>query len=214
VAGPLRVLGRINSINVRKVLWACDELGFAFIREDWGTGFRPTSEPEFQALNPKGLVPVLVDGDFTLTESNAILRYLGAKSGDNPVVWSLYPAEAKARARIEEWMDFQSSELNFAWRYAFTALVRKNPEFNDPNEIEASRHAWNRMMGIVAAQLERTGGHIAGEGFTLADIPIGLSVNRWLRMDMAKPALPTVEAYAARLAMRAPFLTYAGEGTD
>lgn len=214
MAGVLRVLGRVNSINVRKVLWACDELGFAFDREDWGVGFRPTADPEFQALNPKGLVPVLIDGNFVLTESNAILRYLAAKSGENPLVWSLYPAQAKARARIEEWMDFQASELNFAWRYAFTGLVRKNPKFNDPNEIEASRREWNRMMGIVAAQLERTGGHIAGEGFTLADIPIGLSVNRWLRMDMAKPALPALDAYAARLGERAAFRAYAGDGTD
>lgn len=204
-----RVLGRLNSINVRKVLWACDELGLPFSREDWGVGFRPTSDPAFAALNPKGLVPVLAEDGFVLTESNAIIRYLANRAGS-----ALYPQAPRARAPVDEWLDFQSSELNFAWRYAFTALVRRNPDFNDINQIEASKREWNRMMGIVADALGRTGGHIAGEEFTLADIAIGLSANRWQRMAMAKPELPAIGAYLARLRARPAFGTYAGEGSD
>jgi glutathione S-transferase len=48
----LKILGRASSINVRKVLWVCAELDLPFEREDWGTGFRPTREPAFLALNP------------------------------------------------------------------------------------------------------------------------------------------------------------------
>ncbi len=64
----LKIYGRANSINVRKVLWTVDEIGIPFEREDWGRGFRPTSEPEFLALNPFGLVPVIDDGGFVLSE--------------------------------------------------------------------------------------------------------------------------------------------------
>src|SRR6185295_7665435 len=46
----LKIYGYAQSINVRKVLWACDELGLAFERVDWGGSFRSTSEPEFRAL--------------------------------------------------------------------------------------------------------------------------------------------------------------------
>ena len=77
----LRVLGRVTSINVRKVLWALDELGLAYNREDWGLPIRDPKVPEFLALNPNGQVPVLVDGDFSMWESNAILVYLAERYG-------------------------------------------------------------------------------------------------------------------------------------
>lgn len=71
----LKILGKASSINVRKVLWTCVELGLPFEREDWGSGFRPTDAPAFLALNPNAMVPVIQDGDFTLWESNSIIRY-------------------------------------------------------------------------------------------------------------------------------------------
>ncbi len=77
----LRLLGRTSSMNVRKVLWTLDELGLAYEREDWGMGFASTGSPEFLALNPNGLVPVLIDGQGPLWESNAICRYLAAREG-------------------------------------------------------------------------------------------------------------------------------------
>ena len=72
----LRILGKASSINVRKVLWACAELHIPFKREDWGSGFQSTLSPEFLELNPNAMIPVIQDGDFTLWESNTIIRYL------------------------------------------------------------------------------------------------------------------------------------------
>src|SRR5690606_7513188 len=72
--GMIRVLGRLTSINVRKVVWALEELGVPFERTDWGLPFRDPREPEFLALNPNATVPVLIDADgTTMWESNAIL---------------------------------------------------------------------------------------------------------------------------------------------
>src|ERR1700709_1664260 len=79
--GPLRVLGRANSFNVRKVLWVCDELGLPFDREDWGRGYQSTNDPRFLELNPIGLVPAVVDDGVILRESNTIVRYLATKHG-------------------------------------------------------------------------------------------------------------------------------------
>ena len=80
----LRILGRPNSINVRKVLWLCAEIGLPRQLETWGAGYRATQCPEFMALNPNATVPVIVDGDFVLWESNAILRYLAAQLAPRP----------------------------------------------------------------------------------------------------------------------------------
>lgn len=72
----LTVLGKATSINVRKVMWTCEELGIPFTLEEWGTGFRPTDDPNFLALNPNAMVPVIQDKGFVLWESNSIIRYL------------------------------------------------------------------------------------------------------------------------------------------
>lgn len=206
----LRVLGRLSSINVRKVVWAAREMDIAFSREDWGQGFRPTSDAEFRALSRKALVPVVIDDGHVLTESNAICRYLAAKAGRD----DLYPGDFVARAEVEAWMDWQSADLNGAWRYAVFGLVRKRPAFQDPAMIAASLKEWHQRMEIIEDALRDGRTFICGETFTLADILLGLSINRWARMPCAMPEMPTSLAYAARLAMRPAAQGLMGEGTD
>ncbi|SFD96336.1 glutathione S-transferase family protein [Massilia yuzhufengensis] len=196
----LKIVGKDSSINVRKVLWTCVELGLPFEREDWNPGHA--------ALNPNAQVPVLVDGGFVLWESNTICRYLCAQYCDG----ALLPVEAQARARVEQWMDWQATDLNTAWRYAFMALVRQHPAYRDAAQVEASIAAWNRHIAILDARLAATGAYAAGAHFTLADIVLGLSVNRWMMTPMDKPALPSVAAYYDRLALRPGFRTYGRNG--
>ena len=195
----LRVLGKSTSINVRKVLWTCEEIGIAYERTDSG--------PEL-AQNPNGLVPAIVDGDFVLWESNSIIRYLAGKSAAQ----ALLPIEARARAEIDRWIDWQASEFNSAWRYAFSAIVRRDPAFTNGVQIERSKQAWTRMLAILDGQLAATGAYVAGATFTLADIPIGLSVNRWFLTPMLRPDFPAVSAYYERLSQRPAFLTHGRNG--
>ena len=77
----LKIYGYAGSINVRKVLWACEELDLPFAREDWGGKFRSTSDPTFRALNPVGMVPVIDDDGVVVWESNVIVRYLATSRG-------------------------------------------------------------------------------------------------------------------------------------
>lgn len=197
----LKVLGRTSSINVRKVLWTCAELGLEPERADWGTGFRNVTEPDFVALNPNAQIPVLIDEDFVLWESNTIIRYLCNRGGGA----ALYPAEARARAQVDQWIDWQASELNPAWVYAFQALVRKSPHHDDPAQIGRSVAQWTRMMTILDRQLTKTGGHVADLDFSLADIPLGLSVVRWFATPIDHPPLSAVDAYVERLKTREGF---------
>ena len=66
----LKILGKTSSINVRKVLWTCEEAGLAYSQEDYGSGFASTQTDAFRAMNPNAMVPVLLDDDFILWESN------------------------------------------------------------------------------------------------------------------------------------------------
>lgn len=203
--GTRKILGKASSINVRKVLWTCSELELSYEREDWGSGFQSTHSPQFLQLNPNAQVPVLIDDAGALWESNTICRYLAHHS-------DLLPSEPRARARVEQWMDWQATELNPAWSYAFVALVRQNPEYQDPQRIADGIQGWNSKMAILEQQLAATGAYVTGAHFSLADIVLGLSVNRWLMTPMTRPDYPAVMAYYQRLEQRPGFRLHGCNG--
>lgn len=204
----LKILGKTTSINVRKVLWTCEEIGMDYLQEDYGSGFTPTETDEFRALNPNAMVPVIIDDDFVLWESNSICRYLVRKAGRD----DLLPGEPRASADVERWMDWQATEFNNAWRYVFPALGRRDPAFNDPAAIAAGINQWNHCIGILEQQLQRTHHWVTGETFTLADVVLGLSVNRWKMTPFAKPDVPAIEAWFTRLNERPAFLRHGNNG--
>ncbi|MBY0329403.1 MAG: glutathione S-transferase [Acetobacteraceae bacterium] len=205
----LRILGKASSINVRKVLWTCAEIGLDYRREDWGSGFASTRDPAFLVLNPNALVPVVEDDNGALWESNTICRYLAAEHGRT----DLLPATPRARAEVECWMDWQATALNGAWRHGFMGLVRRDPAFADPAGIAASLRDWAAMWAILDGRLGTTGAHVAGAGFTLADVVLGLSWNRWLMTPVeARPAFPAIDAWYDRLGPRRGFHAHCGNG--
>lgn len=206
----MRILGRATSINVRKVLWTADELGLAYDHEpQWATPQAPTTSPEFRALNPNGLVPLLENDGAILWESNTICRYLAAQHGPS----ALLPTDPAARARVEMWMDWQIAELNPVWRYPVMAYLRDSEAHKDPDAIAAGWRDWNARMAVLEGELDRTGAYAAGPDFTLADIVLGLSTHRWRAIPLERPNLPAVEAWMARLADWPAFARYASPQT-
>jgi glutathione S-transferase len=203
----LKIYGRANSINVRKVLWMLGELGLPYQREDWGRGFRPTSDPAFRAINPVGVVPVLEDGDFRLRESNTIVRYLAEQHGRA----DLYPKDLQRRATVEAWMDWASTELGLGMRTVFHAVVLKNSAY--AGMLESGAKEWAAQMQVLEDQLTKSGPYVMGEAFTVGDIPVGLVVNRWFSIDFPKPELKSVSGYYDRLAQRPPYREHGRNGT-
>jgi glutathione S-transferase len=190
----LRVLGRVSSINVRKVLWTLDELGVDYEREDWGKPLRDPQSPEFLDLNPNGQVPVLVNEDGSaLWESNSILIHLALSHG------ALMPSDPAQAGKALQWLIWQVSELNPTWVYAVYALLRKEPGFDEPAKIAESIERWSQRMKILEGELAGSGPFIAGDALTIADIALGLSIHRWLKAPFEHPPLPAVEAYYQRL---------------
>ena len=204
----LKVLGRLTSINVRKVLWAADEIGLVYEREDWGLPLRDPKAPQFLTLNPNALVPVIIDDGFVLWESNAILRYLAEKASS-----ALLPADLRERAIMEQWLGWQVAELSPSWSYAFLALGRPTPGYDDRQKIMASIEKWSARMAILEQRLATTGAYVGGMRFTLADIAIGLSVHRWFRTPFDRPGLPEIARYYQMLRTRAAASGYLGDQT-
>jgi glutathione S-transferase len=204
----LKLLGRSSSINVRKVLWTLAELGIEYYHEEWGTEALPLRSAAFLALNPNAMVPVLQHEGHTLWESNTICRYLAGRFGRD----DLLPAAAAQRARVEQWMDWQATELNNAWRYAFMGLVRRSPAHQDEAALRTSIQRWNEHMAILDAALAGTAAYVTGDRFTLADIVLGLSVHRWYMTPFEHPQLVAVAAYYELLSRRPAYLRHGHNG--
>ncbi len=123
----LKIWGRKNSSNVRKVLWCAEEAGLAYERIDAGGAFGVVNDAPYRALNPNGVVPTLEDEGFVLWESNTIVRYLAARYAPD-----LYPQDLQQRASAEKWMDWTTSSLAAPFRTVFWGTVRTPPEQRDP----------------------------------------------------------------------------------
>ena len=204
----LKVLGRVTSINVRKVLWAADEMGLSYEREDWGKPARDPNVPEFLKLNPNAQVPVIVDDGFVLWESQAIIRYLAEKNGSD-----LLPSDARERAIVDQWLGWQATELNPTWMYAYKAKIRNTPANPDPALVVESMKGWADKLRIFEARLMGEGAFVANGRFSLADIVLGLSTHRWMMMPLERPRFPAVEGHYRALLGRIAAKGYMGEGT-
>jgi glutathione S-transferase len=195
----LRIWGRVNSVNVKKVLWVAEELGLKYERLDAGMQFGVTKTPEYLRMNPNSLVPTIEDDGFVLWESHTIVRYLCARHG----MGTLCPSDLKARADTERWMDWAFTFQN-AMRAVFWGLIRTPPEKRDPKAIEEGRAQSVRLAEILERHLEKRS-HVAGDDFTMGDIPIGCEVQRYMRVPIERPRLPALQAWFDRLGQRPAF---------
>lgn len=195
----LKIWGRANSVNVQKVLWTCDELGLTFERTDAGGAFGVVDTPEYRKLNPNGRVPTLVDDDFVLWESNAIIRYLALKAGPSAMI---YPQDIRDRACVERWLDWSLASIQPAERAMFWGMIRTPPEKRVMADIEASRDASATCWAVLEKHFD--GREFVEAGcFTLADIVLGAYIHRWFGIPgIERPDFPNLAAWYERLKQR------------
>lgn len=200
----LNLWGRISSINVRKVVWCAQELGLDFQRTEAGGAHGLVHTPDYLAMNPNALVPLLQyslgDTPFVLWESNVIVRYLCARHSHG----RLYPEPLEPRFDAERWMDWQQTTLNPAGRDAFVQLVRTPAAERDMQAVAASIAATEPLMALLDAHLAGRA-FMTGEHFTMADIPVACEVHRWFGLppaDYRRPAWPNVERWFDTLRVR------------
>jgi glutathione S-transferase len=196
-ANTLNIWGRMSSINVKKVVWTAQELGLNFQRTEAGGQFGVVTTPAYMRLNPNATVPVIEDEDFTLWESNVIVRYLCAKHSPG----QLYPTNLRERFAAEQWMDWQQTNLNPVSRPGFWQLIRTAPEQRNVDVIAESNAAVESLMDVLDAQLGRHA-FVAGDHFTMADIPLGCEVHRWFGLPQQRQSRPNIERWFQGLAAR------------
>jgi glutathione S-transferase len=193
----LVIWGRNNSVNVQKVLWCCEEMALGYQRIDAGGAFGVVNTPEYRALNPNGLVPTIEDDGLVLWESNAIVRYLAAKHAAG----SLWPEILKTRAEADRWMDWENTTFWPAIRPLFLGLMRTAPDKRDSRALEDARLKTADVLSIVDTHLTARP-YLAGDTFTIGDIPLGCGIWRWMALPIERPALPNVQRWFDSLAGR------------
>jgi len=179
----LKIWGRLSSINVRKVVLAAQWLEIPFERVDAGQEFGIVKTPDYLGKNPNGLIPLIEDSDFQLWESNVIVRYLCARHSHG----KLYPEGLEQRFDAERWMDWQQTTLNPAGRNAFMQLMRTAPDMRNADLVAQSVAATEPLMAMLDEHL-RGRPFMAGERFTMADIPIACELHRWRGLPLERPA--------------------------
>jgi glutathione S-transferase len=197
----LTVWGRVNSSNLQKVVWCCDELGLAYERIDMAGAFGFT--PEYLAMNPNKVVPTIDDDGFILWESNVILRYLAAKHGHG----TLYPADLKERAEADRWMDWQQTTLWAAMRPLFFGYVRTPEGQRAHAALAAAQRQREPVLGIFERHLTDRA-VVAGARFTMGDIPVGIAIYRWFALPLERPDFPHVARWYKSLTERLGYRTH------
>jgi len=196
----ITVWGRLSSINVQKVIWALEETGVAYEQINLGGKFGGLDDPAYRAMNPNGKVPTLRDGDLIVWESHAIVRYLAATYSAG----GLWPTEAKARALADQWTDWTATTFQPAWIDVFWLFVRTPKADHDKVAIGKALAASFNAYGILDRRLAEAP-FLAGEALTYADIVAGVSMYRWMTMEIQRPELPNLAAWYQRLSARPAF---------
>jgi glutathione S-transferase len=196
----ITVWGRRNSVNVQKVLWALEELDVSYRRENVGGSFGGNRDTDFLAMNPMGLVPVIRDGDVTMFESNAIVRYLAARF--RPGV--LRPVDHRSLAMAEQWMDWQ--QLNFAPPVSviFNNTVRSTPEACNAAAVKVAETQAADAARIADSWLARHD-WFAGAEFSFGEIAMGALMWRYMGLSCAKPETPHLLEWLEALEQREAF---------
>jgi glutathione S-transferase len=203
----IKMWGRNTSSNVQKAMWAVGELGLECNRIDVGGAFGKNKEPEYLAMNPNGLVPVLEEEDgFLLWESNSIVRYLAAKHDKSGII---QPANLQERGRAHQWMDWQLSVVGPAIFGLFWGLVRTEPAKRDMAAIKTSEEKTTVCMQIMDKQLAKTQ-YLAGDSFSYGDIPVGIMAYRYVNLVPHRPATPHLDRWYGLISKRKAFQDHVG----
>lgn len=189
----IKVQGRRNSANVQKVMWTLGELDLEYIREDVGGSFGYPNDYK----NPTQVVPTVHDNDFTVWESNACVRYLAKSYGEG----SIWPSDNRILSTADQWMEWMRSDFSGAFFPVFQGLIKFDKTADElQRQIEALGNAYLQLD-----QWLENRDFIAGNVLTIGDIPIGTMTYRFMTMPIARPTLPNVEKWYARLCNRIPY---------
>ena len=194
----ITVWGRTTSSNVQAALWALAEIEIDYERIDAGGAFGMVDTPEFKAMNPNSLVPVLRDGDMIIWESAAIVRYLGARYGSE----TFWPSDPARRAPLDMWAEWAKTTLVPALIGGlFFPLVRTREADRDPALVRSNAEKLKPIARMLDARLS-VDTFLGGEEPCFADIMVATPLYRYFTLDFDRADTPALSAHYERLTQR------------
>lgn len=209
----LKLWGRPTSTNTQRVLWALAEVqvpyDFIAASATMGPGGHISlgniphgvvDTDAYRQMNPNGAIPTIDDCGFVLWESNAIVAYLARRYAPT----ELFGANEETFARALQWMIWANYSLDPAMHVLIMHLERLPALKRSAEAIDEARQEILRNLTLIESQLERSR-YLAGQAFSIADIPAGISTQRWIHCGLEQPAFPRVKDWLERLGERAGF---------
>ena len=194
--------GSTLSPFVRKVMVFAGEKGIELELKPTGL---PNPEPEFCAASPFRKMPALVDGDYGLADSSAIVQYLEAKVPER----ALIPAEARARGRTIWFEEFADTILFACGGKMFFNRIVSPLFFKRPGDEAVAEAAQREELPPILDYLETlvpdAGGYLVGDGLTLADIAVAGPFANFRHLGIDIGDHPRTAAYVERMLARPSF---------
>jgi glutathione S-transferase len=181
-------------------MWAVGEIKLDHVLHVSGGSFGGLDTLEYGRMNPNREIPTICDDSLVLWESHAIVRYLAQSYGQGKL-WPLNPAE---RAVSDQWMEWCKSHAFPAVFPLFLGTVRTEPEKRDMAAIAAKAEQAGKLLRILDDRLGEVP-YIAGDAFTMGDIPLGAVIYRYLNVDVERPPLNNISTWYDRLCARPAF---------
>jgi glutathione S-transferase len=185
--------GPTRSLRAR---WALQELGVDFESVKVNIMKGELGTPEFRRLNPAAKLPVLVDGDFVLTESAAIVLYLGEKYPERHLI----PKDLRERAEMYRWLMFTVTELEQPlWRMTRNRSLYPEAE-RQPGDIAIASREFRQMAQVMDAHM-RGREFVAGNAVSVADFVLAYTLD-WGNEAKLLSETPGLLAYMERMYAR------------
>lgn len=196
--GSRRILWGAGTPRTLRAHWILREVDLAYESRPIGSRTGETETAEFIAINPGQKIPVLQDGDFTLTESAAIVSYVGEAYGKER---GLVPSGLKERARYYQWCFFTMMELDADTTYVIRRHEGLKHLYGEaPNAVKTAKEIFRKQAGVAEKALDAGGPFILGERFTGADILLTTCLYSAVRHQIEIP--DALRKYADRIAQR------------
>ena len=193
----MKLYSNPRSPNVRRVRLTAAVLGIELEEElvDFGKGEH--KRPEHVRLNPNGAVPTLVDGDFVLTESRAIMQYLASLRPEA----GLLPADQRLRADVTRWQFWDASHFSpQLGTFAFEKVVKPALGLGEPDarKLEEALAGFRRFAAVLDQRLAGAQ-HVVGGSLTLADLTLACSLMYAEQTGVPLSEFPNVQAWFSRI---------------
>jgi glutathione S-transferase len=189
------------TVNCRKVVAGFELMNIEFETSEvdyLGGGHKAS---EYLEINPNGTLPVLVDGDFKLWESNAILQY----AADKAEAFAVYPRELTKRADINRWQYWEAAHWSPSCYVYLMENVLKPIMKAEPDQAAIDKEVpnWHRLASVLEKRLNDQE-WICGNSVTLADIAVAAPMHLYKYQKLPLEAYPNIYRWMTQFVEELP----------